>query len=224
MNIDLQKIQNSSHILIVADSSSFFNASALYTYLLTLHKKVSLQTKEELPTRYSFAPWFEKVRLLSKSNAEYTLEIGKDTQLLYTFFMQNEIKINQKMATSLYAGMFEQFKAFSSKECDGIVFATLSQLIALKAEYKICSDYLLYSEPLSFLRLKSLLLGTLTLKEEANVAELFLSDKQLKESGAKLEDAYALMDEALRIVHVQEVRLIKSDENSKILKILKEIV
>ena len=224
MNIDLQKIENSTHTLLVADSSSFFNASALYTYLLTLHKKVSLQIKEELPNRFSFVPWFEKARLLSKSNTEYTIEISNDTQALYTFFVQNEIKINQKMATSLYAGIFKQFKAFTAIECDGMVFATVSQLIALHAEYKKCNDYLLYAEPLSFIRLKSLLLGTLTLREEANVAELFLSDKQLRESGAKIEDAYTLMDEALRVVHVKEVRLIKSDENSKILKILKEKV
>ncbi len=222
MNINLQKIEDSSHILLVADSSSFFNASALYTYLLTLHKKVSLQTKEELPKKFSFASWFEKSRLLAKSNAEYIVKVNSNTQKLYTFFVENEIKINQKMATSLYAGMLEQFKVFSSAECDGIVFATVSQLIALKAEYKKCNDCLVYSESLSFLRLKSLLLGTLSLKREANVAELFLSEKQLKESGANLEDAYALMDEALRLVHVKEVKLIKSDENNKILKILKE--
>ena len=222
MNIDLQKIENSSHILLLADSGSFFNASVLYTYLLILHKKVSLQTKEELPKKFSFAPWFEKVRLLAKSNAEYIVEVNDNTQKLYTFFVENEIKINQKMATSLYAGMLEQFKIFSSLECDGMVFATVSQLIGLGAEHKKCKDYLLYAQPLSFLRLKSLLLGTLSLKEDANVAELFLSDKQLRESGAKLEDAYLLMDEALRLIHVKEVRLIKSDENSKILKILKE--
>ena len=224
MNIDLEKIENASHILIVTDRSSFFNASALYTYLLTLHKKVSLQTKEELPNKFSFAPWFEKARLLAKSNAEYIVEVNDDTQKLYTFFVENEIKINQKMATSLYAGMLKQFKAFSSSECDGTVFATVSQLIALNAEHKKCNDNLFYAQPLSFLRLKSLLLGTLTLREDASVAELFLSDNQLKESGAKIEDAYILMDEALRLVHVKEVRLLKSDENSKILKILKEEV
>ena len=222
MNIDLEKIENTSHILIVIDSSSFFNASALYTYVLTLHKKVSIQTREELPKKYVCVPWFEKVRMVSNSNAEYTIEMSDNTQSFYTFFVQNEIKINQKMATSLYAGMLKQFGEFTSVECDGMVFATVSQLIALKAEYKKCNEYLLYSQPLSFLRLKSLLLGTLTLKEEATVAELFLSDKQLEESGAKLEDAYVLMDDALKVIHVQEVRLIKSDENNKILRILKE--
>ena len=224
MNIDLEKIQEASHLLIIIDSDNFFNGSALYTYILTLHKKVSLQTREELPKKYSFASWFEKVHLLSKSNAEYTIEMSTDTYSLYTFFVENEIKINQKMATSLYAGMLEQFTAFTSVECDGTVFASVSQLIELNAEHKKCNDYLLYSQPLSFLRLKSLLLGTLTLKEEAKVAELFLSDKQLKESGAKIEDAYVLMDDALRVVHVKEVRLLKSDENNKILKILKEKV
>ncbi len=222
MNIDLQKVEQASHILLITDNSSFLNASVLYTYLLTLHKKVSLQTKEELDKMFSFVSWFDKARKITNSNAEYTVEVSDDTQALYNFLQENEIKINQKMATSLYAGMLEQFQAFRSAECDGMVFATVAQLIALKAEYKKCTAHLLYSQPLSFLRLKSLLLGMLTLKEEGSIAELFVSDKQLQESGAKLKDAYSLMDEALKLVHVKEVRLIKSDENSKILKILKE--
>ncbi len=223
MNIDLKKVQKASHLLIVTDSRGFFNASAVYTYILTLHKKVSLQISGSLPKKYSFAPWFEKVRPLSISNAEYTIEIGNNTQALYDFFVKNEIKINQKMATSLYAGMVEEFQAFRSLKCNGIVFATVCKLIELKAEHKKCTRYLLYKQPLSFVRLKSLLLSTLILKEEATVAELFLSDKKLKESGATLDDAYAVMDEALTVVHVQEVRLIKSDENNKILKIIKEM-
>ena len=224
MNIDLQKIQEASHILIIVDNSSFFNASALYSYILTLHKKVSLQTRVELPRQYSCVAWFEKVRPLAKSNADYSIEISSDTQYLYNFFVENKIKINQKMATSLYAGMLEEFHAFQSSKCDGTVFATVSQLIELKAEYKKCKEHLLYRESLSFVRLKSLLLGTLTLEEEASVALLFLSERQLQESGARLEDAYRLMHEALRVVHVKEVRLIKSDEENKILKILKEEV
>lgn len=222
MNIDLDKVQSSLHTLLIADSNSFFNASAMYSYLLTLHKKVSLQTKEELPKKFSFAPWFTKARPLSNSNADYVLEMSSDTQSLYTFLVQNEIKINRKMATSLYAGMLEQFQAFHSSKCDGIVFATVSQLIALGAEHQKCTAMLLYSQSLASIRLKSLLLKTLTLVEEARIAELFVSDGMLHESGAELEDAYVLMDEALRVVHVKEVRLIKSDENSKILKILKE--
>ena len=54
--------------------------------------------------------------------------------------------------------------------------------------------------------------------ENASVALLPVSEEDLKESGASIEDAYVIMNEVLKLAHVQEVRLVQEDEKSKILK------
>lgn len=221
--IDVEKISEFSHVLLVADNTSFANASVLYSYILTLHKKVSLQNSTELDVKFSFLPWFDKSRTVVASSAELVINVGSDSKKLYEELQSKHIKINQKMATSLYCGLFLQFDGFSSNRADGTTFAIVSELIALKAEYKKCNLYLRRREPLSRFRLRAILFKNLLLVNDAQEAEIELSDDDLSASGATLEDAFIVMQEALNIVNVRKVTLIKCDENRKILKIVKEI-
>jgi len=92
----------------------------------------------------------------------------------------------------------------------------------LGAEYKECSRYMVNSLSLASFRLKSLLYKSMQLKDEAKVALLLISDEDLKASGAEIVDAYKTMKEVLKMVNVEEVRLLKKDENNKILKIIKD--
>ena len=223
MLIPIDKIQKANHILIVANSDSFANASVLYSYILTLHKKVSISYTTSIDNKLSFLPWYSKLREVSPSSADLVLNVDSDTEKLFFFLKENRIKINKKMATSLYAGVLKQYSFFTSKQCQGTIFAVSSELINLKADYKTCHDYMQNRVSLSSLRLKALLLKSLLLKDSATKANLFISDEDMKASGGTLEDAYLIMREVLNLVHVEEVFLIKVDENSKIIKNLKEI-
>ena len=218
MIIDFDAINNAKHIVITTDNSSFANASALYSYILTLHKKVSLYSSEVLENRLSFLPWYDKARIKMPTSADLDLVIDAESLKLYKQFITLEIKLNVKMATSLYAGILEEFDNFQSPHCNGIVFATASELIALKAEYKKCNQYLFKSLPLSSLRLKAKLLSSLSLEDNASHAKLYVSDLDLKSTGSSLKEAFIIMKEALYLVNVDRVTLYKSDENCKILK------
>ena len=223
MLIPLQKIQNASHILMRVNSDSFANASVIYSYILTLHKKVSMSYEKDIDNKLSFLPWFSKLRGVSPSSADLVLDISSDSKELFLFLKEHKIKINQKMATALYAGLLKQFASFTSTQCDGTIFAMASELISLKAEYKICLDYLQKRVSLSSLRLKAILLKNLLLKDDARKAYLHICDEDMKVSGGTLEDAYLIMREVLNLVNVSEVLLVKTDENNKIIKNLKEI-
>ncbi|SFV54747.1 FIG146085: 3'-to-5' oligoribonuclease A, Bacillus type [hydrothermal vent metagenome] len=218
MQINIEKITNAQHILIVADSAAFANASALYSCILTLHKKVSLQNSEPLNVNLSFLPWFDKSRLHRPSTADYIIEVDSDTLELYKFFIKNTFKINQKMATALYAGLLDRYDNFKSDECDGTIFTLISTLLGLKANKKICHEFLLQRVPLAYMRLKERLLKSLILKDEARHAFVSICDDDLKSSNTELIDAYKIMKEFLTIVHVEKVTLLKSDENNKIIK------
>lgn len=221
--ISIEKIEQASHILLVSTSDTFANASALYSFILTKHKKVSLQNSDTLEQKLSFLPWFEKCRSNTPSTADYIVEVRSDTQKYFEFFTKNAVKINKKMATALYAGLLSQYNAFDAVDCDGTIFATASKLLALQADKKICHDYMLHRVPLSHIRLKERLLASLLLQENATHAYVSVSEQDLQSSNTCVHDAITLMKEFLAIVHVREVTLFKSDENNKIINNIKEI-
>ncbi|MEA2073804.1 MAG: hypothetical protein U9O86_09490 [Campylobacterota bacterium] len=223
MKIPIEEIDKVSHVLIVVDNNSFALGSALYTYVLTLHKKVSLSSKETLESNLSFLPWFDKVRATSSTSADLVIELGCDVKLFFDSLKEQKIKINKKMATALYTALLMKYNNFKSDDSDGIVFAIASELIALGAEYKVCREYLQRKVPLSAIRLRATMYKSLLLKDDATKAELFICDEELKASGASINDAREVLEDILTLVNVKEVTLYKSDEKNKILETLKEI-
>lgn len=216
--VDFTKIEAAKHIVLKCDADSFANASALYSYILTEHKKVSLVCETSLAKKFAFLPWFEKIRKKIPSSADCIIDVDSDVLALYNSFQEKSVKINKKMATALYGALLLRYDFFRSSECDGIVFATASQLIELNAAHRECVKYLHYYQPLAYFRLQSILYKNMLLCENASVALLSVSEENFKESGASIEDAYKIMNDVLKLAHVQEVRLIKKDEKSKILK------
>ena len=221
--LELNKILEASHILIITDDSSFANANALYSYVLTLHKKVSMNYVENIDSNLTFLPWFDKARSSKAVSAEYTLHATADTKELFLFFKENNIKINSKMATSLYTGILKRYDSFLSDDCDGTIFAISSELIALNAEYRVANEYMRNRVPLSYLRLKALLFKSMLLVDSATIAELYVSDNELQESGASMKDVYSLMKEPLSLVNVNKVILYEYEYDKNKRKVIKEI-
>jgi len=220
--INIIKINEAKHICVKIQTDSFANASALYTYVLTLHKKVSMVSSSEIDMKFSFLPWFSKVRTTVPSSADLILEVTSDASELYTYFKTNSIKINKKMATSLYASLFNEYNGFKKKSVNGMVFALASELIALDAEYKLCHEYLSRRVGLCEFRLKAILYDNFVLTNNGTSVEVSVSEEELKSVSATIENIYPLLEEFFTLVNVKEVTLRKSDEADKILINLKE--
>ena len=220
--IPIEQIDASKHILIKSDKESLAQASVLYSYLLTLHKKVSLYT-ENMDAKFSFLPWMDKVRTSRVSSADMEIDSNIEILDLYNFLQDNALKINAKMATALYAGFLKRYKNLMAEDVDGTVFAALSQLITLGADHKLCIKELYKSVPLRMIRLKSILFEKFLLQENAKVACVSINDADLHASGTSMQEAIDAAAELLNVVHVEEVHLVKSDENNKIIKIIKDI-
>lgn len=219
--VDLTEITSAKHVVLVCDAESFANASALYTYVLTQHKKVSLLSAEELPMRLAFLPWFEKIRLREPSAADYQLRVTNRTLDLIQVFETQAVKMNEKMATALYAGLLLEYDFFKSASCGSAVFSAAAKLVGLNAAHSVCMKYLLFSQPLSLFRIRALLFKKLRLVENATVALFSFCDEDLQSSGADMGELISVMDEVLMLVHVKEVRLVKSDVNNQLIKSLK---
>jgi len=216
--IHLTKIDSFSHIVLVCNDASFANASAIYSYILTKHKKVSIVCESGISKKYAFLPWFEKLRKSLPLSGECTIVVDDDVLSLFDFFQKNGAKINKKMATALYSALLQRYDYFRSRECSGIVFATASQLIELKAEFQECVQYLQYNKPLAYFRLESILYKNMLLKQNATLVVVPVCEDDFKESGASMDDAYLIMKSILQMAHVQEVRLVQKEKKSKILK------
>ncbi len=221
MNDIFKKIDNAKHIEIVVEEDSLFVASALYTYILTLHKKVSLVCKnKEINRKYSFLPWFEKIKKSDTPSADITINLTLSALNLFDYFQIQNIKINKKMATALYGDILDKSDGFKNNNISKTFFDTISQLIKYGADYKLCQSYIIEFVTLALLRLKSNMLQNMTLVNSATVAIFYIDDDILKATGAKIEDAKKIIKEAFGLPYVEMSVLLKSDEENEIIKIV----
>lgn len=235
MNEILKKIDKASHIVLIShinsDVGSIGSVSAMYSFLLQNHKKVSWFCKTEAVNyRLSFIPWFEKIRDSFPASADLAISldcvetkylgtepkcdlINIDHRILYDFFKANEIKINKKMATALYAGLLYDSDAFLSDEVDGTTFALAKELIECGADFKLCNKNIMKSVSLAALRLRAVMFKNMSLECDARVAVFCLSDEDMKLTGAVASDCVAVLTESLNLIYVEIVLLLKQNSD-----------
>ncbi len=213
--IPLKEIDDAKYVAIVVNDDELLPiASALYTHLLRLHKKVSFVCENiVIDKRFSFLPWIDKVRESVPSSADLKVELDSSDFELYNLFKTNNIDINKKMATALYASLLVRYDGLIGGDADGTVFAAASELMACGADYKKCNKFIVKRTTLARLRLKSLMFKNMVLKDDAQEAVFYIDDDDLKSSGASLEDAQEIMKDALGLEYVSKISLIKQDKD-----------
>ena len=223
MNDIFQKIKSAKHIEIVVDKDQLFVASALYSYVLTLHKKVSLVCKAQvIDLKFSFLPWIDKIKKSDTPSADYSVKLTCSALELYESFSRLKININKKMATALYGAVLNETNGFTNTRLNGTIFAVCNELIECKAEYKLATDFVLKYGTLGVLRLKSKMLANMILLNDAKVAVFTLANNDLKATSTLIEDAEYVMLEAFTLAYVDTVVLL--DNENEVIKILnKEI-
>lgn len=217
--INQSDIQQSSHIAIITDNASFALANVLYSYILSFHKKVSLVSKESIESKFIFLPWFDKVRSNVPTSADCEIVVDFEVLDFFYFLKEQNFKINAKIATSLYATFLLEDENGKILLCNSEKLLVLAQLQEMQADSKVCYEYLRERKSLAFFRLKSYMFANLVLKKNATLAQTFIDETILKQSGATLQDAYKVCRELLEMVHVKNVQLLKQN---KIIYELKE--
>lgn len=259
MNEILKKIEEANHIVVIShinpDADSIGSASAVYTHLLRLHKKVSFFcVTKNINQKLSFIPWFDKIKDSFPKSADLAIcldcankdRIGIDiecdtinidhhksntnyadinlvdassistTKVLYDFFKTNDIKINPKMATALYAGALDDSDGFLDDMVDGTTFAFVKELIDNGANYKECNKYIKKYLTLAAFRLKAIMYQKMSLHCDARVAVFLVDEDDMKASGAMKEDCENALEEALYLPSVEVSVLIKLNQNLSI--------
>ena len=223
----IQKIDNSKHIVLLLPNGcsvkTFGCASAFYTYILTLHKKVSLYIeKNNFDNNLSVIPWFDKVRTSFVSSSDLTISFEDKQELdisplkLYDFFIENSIKINQKMATALYASVLDYSDNFVGQNVNGILFAMVARLIELKADHIRCNKMLVDYQKYSSIRIKGRILNDFELIKDAKVAVFRFDDTMLKAYGATIKDVQICAKEILHLPTVKILMLVFEELDFKV--------
>lgn len=125
------------------------------------------------------------------------------TQVVYDYFVANDIKINGKMALSLYAGLVDDSKCFSAPECNAKTFGMAHSLIELGAEHTVCVEWLYRRRSLASLRIRGVLLKQMKLVADGRLALFEVPLPLLEETGATVAECKKVLDEALGMRSVQ---------------------
>jgi len=254
-----QAIANAEHIVLIAhinpDADSYGSASAMYTYLMRLEKKVTLYcVTEQINPRLAFLPWFDKIRhqfpakadlaisfdcgaykrlgvevlcdLINidhhKSNEAYgainvidTTAIST-TQVLFDLFNENEIKINPKMATALYAGLLDDSHGFLAPKTNARSFKMAASLTNAKADISVCAQALFHQNSLAALRLKGMMFEKMYLLFEARVVVHLVTREMMQSSGGREVDCEAALEESMGLPHVELALMLRENRNGTI--------
>ncbi len=119
------------------------------------------------------------------------------TEVVYDYFVTNGIKINGKIALSLYAGLIDDSKCFSASQCNVKTFKMAHSLIELGADHAMCVEWLYGRRSLASLRIRGFLLKEMKLLADGQLALFEVPLSVLEESGAMISECKRVLDEAL---------------------------
>ena len=125
-----------------------------------------------------------------KSNDNFgTINIVKPnkasaSEIVYEFFIKNELKISQKVAQCLYTGIYDDSLKFSTPRCDNDTFKVANELVSLGVSPSEVANNLTRRDSLAKYRLLPKILDSLELHFEGKVATIYVLDEWLKQTGA----------------------------------------
>lgn len=138
------------------------------------------------------------------------------TMVLMQWFKRDGYKINAKMATALYAGLADDTVAFMSRRVDADVFEAAAELARCGAEVSRVHQALFTTQPLSALRLKALIFGSLELKSDARIVVLKVTRAMFAQSGGEPSACEDALHEALGLPTVSVAVLLRERKDGSI--------
>lgn len=255
----LDVIKKAKHITIVAhmhpDADSIGSSSALYTYMLQLHKKVTFYcVTKTIDPKLRCIAWVDKIKHTFPKDSDLVLStdcgsrsrlgeipeitlinfdhhVSNDlfadfnivdtsaistTQVIFDFFIQNNIAINFKMATALYAGLLDDSRNFLSSKVNEKVFNMAAFLCERGADTTTVARYISQYIPLSAYRLKATMMNKVELLNEARIALLKVPLTMLDDCGAHHRDCELALEESLYLPSVEVSLLLCENRDGSI--------
>lgn len=101
-------------------------------------------------------------------------EASSTSEIVYRFFTENGIAMDDRMATSLLTGLYTDTSNFSNAATTPLAIEAASKLMAAGARHLEILRHLLRDKPVDVLRIWGILLSRLRLNQEFDVAATYL--------------------------------------------------
>jgi len=128
---------------------------------------------------------------------DYTM--SSTAEIVYDFFIKNNIKISKQTAQCLYVGLYEDSVAFTSQRCNKDTFKKAYDLVNIGLDISYIANNLKRRDALAKYRLMPLILDSLELHFEGKVATIYVKDEWLKQTGATYTECEELVNMVLCI-------------------------
>ena len=138
------------------------------------------------------------------------------TQVLYDFFKDNNIKINAKMATCLFAGLVDDSQNFTTDKTDARAFLMAADLIECGADNALCIKELFKSRSLASIRMKAKMLAQARLECSGKLVSTLVERSFFEETGAYEVDCEEALHESLELVNVEVALMLRHTKDGRI--------
>lgn len=138
------------------------------------------------------------------------------TQVLYDFFKSNDISINTKMATSLYAGLADDSQNFTTDKTSERTFLMAADLIKCGADNALCTKMLFKQRSLASIRMKAKMLSSAQLHCSAKVISTLVERSFFEETGAYEVDCEEALHESLEVVNIEVAFMLRFTKDGRI--------
>ncbi len=133
------------------------------------------------------------------------------TEILYHFFYHNNIKVNQRMATSLLTGLTTDTGNFTNSATSATAMSVGSELIRSGGNLRIVTDGTVKNKSVEALKLWGKVLSRLTTDERTGITYTYMTQADLAEHGVADNESEGIAN------------FLNNLDNTKIAMILKEM-
>ncbi len=138
---------------------------------------------------------------------------GSTAEVIYEFFIQNNITITKDIATCLYIGIYDDSIAFTTPRTDQKTFEALNTIVGTGINITKISQNYLMRDSLAKYRLMPQILQTLDLYCEGRVASIYQKEEWLETTGANFNECDDVVNDILKISIVQIAIYLREEKN-----------
>ncbi|MBI2038030.1 MAG: hypothetical protein HYT15_03855 [Candidatus Magasanikbacteria bacterium] len=138
------------------------------------------------------------------------------TEVVYSFFKVNSIRITPPMATSLLTGLITDTDNFTNSATSYTALTAAGELLRLGGNWNIINKSLLQNKSIHLLKLWGLVLSRLTKKPETDIAYTYLTKKDLIQHGAGDTDVEGISNFLNKLNDATISLFIKETDDGKI--------
>ena len=124
-------------------------------------------------------------------------------EILFNFFIQNNLKISKNIAECLYTGIYDDSLAFTTPRTNACTFKAINHIVKCGANPSYIASMLTQRQSIAKLKIHAKILNSLELYEEGNVALIYVLPLWLEQTGASYKDCNEVINSILNLGIVQ---------------------